>query len=437
MESRQMNSRKPPLKTCGISFIKIADIAYKKAQDFNGPFSSIIIWLLWFISIAYSPVLIALKLQLFATFSFIDYWIITLESIFEKLYPSSGYVFNKLDELVGFAEILPRKFEDAFDRFPSIICQVPLIYAVWLRIVSCLDLVLSNQKFESVVRSKSVEGDYVLIEWQSKYKEDARVHSHDGKKDYTEWGLRNEINARKCPSFKEVATRWGSRNEANTRQESLPFKDDRLAKKWGSRNETRTRQVAPSFKAREWGPRNEVNTRQEYARSGWGSRNEANTRQEPPRFKTDFQATKWVSRNETNARQESPWSKESDRNESRTESETSQESQLVKQDSFSRKRVSESEPIHHQESQNPNEYHKFTNWESRKKQDTRQQPQSTENDQEFPPSSLPSVRSYKDVLAKGAVDGNGEKGISGKGEKGSGGKGERRRRKKRWSQLKW
>ncbi|KAF2292871.1 hypothetical protein GH714_029529 [Hevea brasiliensis] len=82
-----MSCRRPPLHTCGAAFMEIADKAYTNAQHLNGP---------------------------------LDDRIFALESVAEAIFPPSRFAFDKIDELVHVAEILPGKFDEAINNFPTI-----------------------------------------------------------------------------------------------------------------------------------------------------------------------------------------------------------------------------------------------------------------------------------------------------------------------------
>lgn len=144
-----MSSRRPPLHTCGLSFMEIADEVCIKAQQLSGPIGSMTKKISRMASLA-SPFVYALEYQLLLIFSFLDDRIFALEYVVEAIFPPSKYVFDKVDEFVKIAEVLPGKFDEAVSKFPTIIHQVPFLDWALFRAISSLNFFLS-----------------ILIEWGS------------------------------------------------------------------------------------------------------------------------------------------------------------------------------------------------------------------------------------------------------------------------------
>ncbi|KDP26779.1 hypothetical protein JCGZ_17937 [Jatropha curcas] len=137
-----MSCRRPPLHTCAISLMEIADKAYSKAQNLNGASNSITKMIARLALLA-SPYVYALEYQLLVIFSFLDNWIFAFESAVEAIFPPSKYAFNKIDDLVKVAEILPGKVDEAVDKFPMMIHQFPFLDLTLIRVISCLNFFIS------------------------------------------------------------------------------------------------------------------------------------------------------------------------------------------------------------------------------------------------------------------------------------------------------
>ncbi|KAG8640006.1 uncharacterized protein LOC110629015 [Manihot esculenta] len=138
-----MGYRRPPLHTCGAAFMEIADKAYTNALHLNGPLGSVTKNLARLASPA-CPLVYALEYQILIMFSFFDDRIFALESQVEAIFPPSRYAFDKIDEFVRAAEILPGKFDAAVNNFPTVIHQVSFLDWALLHAISCLNFFISR-----------------------------------------------------------------------------------------------------------------------------------------------------------------------------------------------------------------------------------------------------------------------------------------------------
>ncbi|XP_059633557.1 uncharacterized protein LOC132276234 [Cornus florida] len=139
-------SRRLPLHTCGVSILETAHRAYKKAQDINGPIGSMtktIATLVTGLTAAF-PFVYTIQCQCLAVLSFADGYILAVENIIETLFPPSTRLFNKIDDLVLTAEALPVKFDNAVNKFPTIIHQVPFLDWALVYSISWLNFVISR-----------------------------------------------------------------------------------------------------------------------------------------------------------------------------------------------------------------------------------------------------------------------------------------------------
>ncbi|KAJ8758935.1 hypothetical protein K2173_002714 [Erythroxylum novogranatense] len=137
-----MSSRHRPLHTCGACFIAIAHKACTKAQDIKGPVGSVTKKMARVAS-EISPFFYAFQCQLLASLVFLDDRILGLEKTIEAIFPPSGQVFDKVDQLVEIIEVLPEKFDDAVDKFPLMIHQVPFLDWALVLAISWLNFWLS------------------------------------------------------------------------------------------------------------------------------------------------------------------------------------------------------------------------------------------------------------------------------------------------------
>lgn len=139
------NSRQRPLHACGVSILAIADIAFGKTQNMNGPLGSTLRKMANLAKFA-TPLIYAMQYQWLAILSFIDDRIIlTAENITEKLFPPTTHAFDKIDEIVLMIVSLPDKFDGAVNyMFPAIIHQVPFLEWALTRVISRLNSLAST-----------------------------------------------------------------------------------------------------------------------------------------------------------------------------------------------------------------------------------------------------------------------------------------------------
>ena len=139
----KMSSRQRPLHACGVSIIAIADIAYGKTQDINGPLGSYLRRVAKLAKFA-TPLIYAMRCQWLAILSFMDDHIIAAEKMAEKVFPLSTYVFDKVDELVLVIASMPEKFDGAVNKFPAMIHKLPLPEWALTRFISSLNSLVST-----------------------------------------------------------------------------------------------------------------------------------------------------------------------------------------------------------------------------------------------------------------------------------------------------
>ncbi|KAF2325754.1 hypothetical protein GH714_035790 [Hevea brasiliensis] len=159
----RMSCRRPPLHTCGAAFMEIADKAYTNAQHLNGP---------------------------------LDDRIFALESVAEAIFPPSRFAFDKIDELVHVAEILPGKFDEAINNFPTVIHQIPLVDWVLLLAISCLNFFVSRLTEWGNAQEKEIVMD---MNSNERSNESAVVHEESAQKTESQSLDRNEIKDGICP----------------------------------------------------------------------------------------------------------------------------------------------------------------------------------------------------------------------------------------------
>ncbi|XP_050208494.1 uncharacterized protein LOC126657767 [Mercurialis annua] len=158
----KMSSRRPPFYTCGLSFMVIADHACSNVQQFNGPLGFVTKKIAKIVLFA-SPFVYALESQLLLVFSLLDNWIFAFERAVEAIFPSSGYAFDKIDQLVGIAEILPGKYDEVVSKFPEIIHQIPFLDYVLSRAISFLSFFVSalSKWGSGNIKEKEIEMDMI------------------------------------------------------------------------------------------------------------------------------------------------------------------------------------------------------------------------------------------------------------------------------------
>ncbi|KAF9605360.1 hypothetical protein IFM89_016913 [Coptis chinensis] len=118
------NSRPKPLYTCGVAMLNIAHRASAKAESVQGPIG----YITQRVTKLSSPIVSTMQYQWLAMLSYTDDQILAIENLIETIFPSSAYVFDKIDALVQVAKTLLVKFENAIDQFPYVIQLVdPII----------------------------------------------------------------------------------------------------------------------------------------------------------------------------------------------------------------------------------------------------------------------------------------------------------------------
>ncbi|KAI6692158.1 hypothetical protein NL676_019868 [Syzygium grande] len=129
-----MSLRRRPLHTCGVSILATAHGAYLRAQEFNGPSGSLFKSFTKLVN-KISPLACAVQYQCLSMLSFADSTILAAEEVIEKVFPTSSYVFDKIDELVQLTEALPEKVDDIINKVPGFIHQFPFLDWVVVHVI--------------------------------------------------------------------------------------------------------------------------------------------------------------------------------------------------------------------------------------------------------------------------------------------------------------
>lgn len=142
-------SRKRPLRTCAVSVLMIANQACTRVQGIHGPLGTVAKVVAKFATFA-SPIIILMRYQwiIMVLLSFVDYIILAVENVIERLYPPSNIVFNKIDDLVQVVETLPEKLDQAMNKLPSSIHSIHpgsvLDWGLFRAIITMLNFVSST-----------------------------------------------------------------------------------------------------------------------------------------------------------------------------------------------------------------------------------------------------------------------------------------------------
>ncbi|KAL6190554.1 hypothetical protein ACLB2K_036948 [Fragaria x ananassa] len=138
-------SRKRPLRTCAVSVLMIANQACTRVQGIHGPLGTVAKVVAKFATFA-SPIIILMRYQwiIMVLFSFVDYIILAVENVIERLYPPSNIVFNKIDDLVQVVETLPQKLDQAMNKLPSSIHPGSVLDWGLFRAITMLNFVSST-----------------------------------------------------------------------------------------------------------------------------------------------------------------------------------------------------------------------------------------------------------------------------------------------------
>ncbi|XP_028793779.1 uncharacterized protein LOC114749443 [Neltuma alba] len=121
----------------------MADIAYRKTLEFDGPLGSA-----WrsIVNLAEpaNPIIHAVQCQWLTILSFLDDQFVVVQKIIEALFPPSSHLFVKNDDLVLVIMSLPEKFDDALNKIPEIIHQFPALECTLLYLISWLNCLVST-----------------------------------------------------------------------------------------------------------------------------------------------------------------------------------------------------------------------------------------------------------------------------------------------------
>ncbi|CAJ1935651.1 unnamed protein product [Sphenostylis stenocarpa] len=137
------SSRHRPLHTCAVSILAMVDIAVGKTQHINGPLGSTLKRVTKSAKFA-TPLIYNMQIQWLTILSFIDDAILAIEKVTAKLFPPSTRVFDKVDEIVVMIVSLPEEFDDAMNKFPAIIHEVPFLDWALTLVISRLNGLVST-----------------------------------------------------------------------------------------------------------------------------------------------------------------------------------------------------------------------------------------------------------------------------------------------------
>ncbi|XP_054788085.1 uncharacterized protein LOC129297200 isoform X2 [Prosopis cineraria] len=140
--ARRSNAGNRPLHASGVSILAMADIAYRKTLEFDGPLGST--WRrIANLAEPANPIIYAVQCEWLAILSFLDDQFLVVQKIIETMFPPSSHLFVKNDDLVLVIMSLPEKFDDALTKLPEIIHQFPGLECVLLYLISWLNFLVS------------------------------------------------------------------------------------------------------------------------------------------------------------------------------------------------------------------------------------------------------------------------------------------------------
>lgn len=128
------------LYTCGVSLLTIAHKAYRRAENSHRVIGSIAHKVASFAG----PFVYIWQYQWLTILSFADKQILDIEDMIEALFPSSAYVFDKIDGLVIASETLPGRFDSFVDHFPAMVHQVPALNCAIVQFTATLNFLIST-----------------------------------------------------------------------------------------------------------------------------------------------------------------------------------------------------------------------------------------------------------------------------------------------------
>ncbi|GLU21818.1 hypothetical protein SLE2022_379340 [Rubroshorea leprosula] len=209
--------RRRPLEACGLSMYAIAQSVYTKTQGLNGPLGSMMKKTTKLVA-AFSPLLCALQCQLLVIISFLDDYILALESKVENIFPPTKHIFDKTDDLVRTVETLPAKFEDAMNKFPMIIHHVPLLDWTLVHTISWLNFLISILTYWGLhgTKEKEIGIDKDYNEYMDQSTTINKAHHHHP--------VESSSNRVMKGTYKEVLEKGMSKNEE--KKEDFGKKDE-------------------------------------------------------------------------------------------------------------------------------------------------------------------------------------------------------------------
>ncbi|PIA33705.1 hypothetical protein AQUCO_04000040v1 [Aquilegia coerulea] len=176
----QWNSRARPLQTVGLSILSIAHKAYTKVESSPGPIG----YITQNLAKLSSPIVSCLECQCIALLSYTDDQILAMENLVETIFPSTAFLFDKIDTLVDTATTLLVKIENAVDQFPHAMYQL----------LQLLIIALDIKKKDFIADFEHTNGPDTLIE------STGELQIHDGPRH-----IENEIEPVKPNSSKEAS----------------------------------------------------------------------------------------------------------------------------------------------------------------------------------------------------------------------------------------
>ncbi|KAL9665226.1 hypothetical protein QQ045_020639 [Rhodiola kirilowii] len=138
--------RRRILHTCAVSMLATADRASAKVTVFNGPFGFVMNRVIGFVTTK-GPFAGLYRFQthlLLLVLSFVDDRVLKVENIVEDHFPSSSFVFDKIDNVVSFTESMPEKIDQAADKVSLVVNKFPPLSSCVAKLVHLVNLLISQ-----------------------------------------------------------------------------------------------------------------------------------------------------------------------------------------------------------------------------------------------------------------------------------------------------
>lgn len=203
METTGNTNRLGPLHTCGTAMITTAYKAYKKTENLPGPLGSTTQNLATF----FGPILYIIQYHWLAILSMVDDLILTVENVVETLFPPSTYVFDKIDALVRVSETLPRRFDNAVDKFPAVIHRVPCLNWASAQLVIILNFLVTTLT-------------YWVVDGANEKEIPIDINSHD------QLASDDEEHVKQMETYKDILVKKKDVNEEELEYSEMGMKKD-------------------------------------------------------------------------------------------------------------------------------------------------------------------------------------------------------------------